>query len=260
VTYVRSNMFDESERWSLPLLLSLGFHGLVVLVMALLGFVLGSHTVANWGNNEGEAVTAQLVSGAAVPIPRNEESENIVANESKGVTESEPQPKPIETEDGVSIPGKVTPKVDKAITKTNIKPHPLPTPETAVPYGEGGPVTGPYGTFAAPNTKGGFSVQNSDFGSQFAYYIDGVRRAVKNNWLLYEIDPNVKAPHRAYIEFEINRSGSASNVHLVQTSGVPTLDLSALRAIQRVDNFGRLPDGYRGSQITVEFWFDYPPK
>jgi protein TonB len=256
-------MFEESERWSGPLMLSLAFHGLMVLTMFVLGFVLQSHTVANWGSNEGEAVTAQLITSAAVPIPRNEESENIVANESKGVTESEPQPKPpVETDDGITIPGKVTPKVEKAITKPVIKPRPMPmpTPETAVPYGEGGPVSGPYGTFSAPNTKGGFSVQNSDFGSQFAYYIDGVRRAVKNNWMLYEIDPSVKAPHRAYIEFEISRSGSASNVHLVQTSGVPTLDLSALRAIQRVDSFGRLPDAYRGGQITVEFWFDYPPK
>jgi protein TonB len=254
-------MFDESERWSTPILLSLGFHGLMAVSVLVLGYILQSHTVSNWGSNEGEAVTAQLVTGAAVPIPRNEESENIVANESKGVTQTEPQPKPVETEDGVSIPGQVKPKIEKAITPPSVvKPRPVPTPETAVPYGEGGPVTGPYGTFAAPNTKGGFSVQNSDFGSQFAYYIDGVRRAVKNNWLLYEIDPSIKAPHRAYIEFEISRSGSPSNVHLVQTSGVPTLDLSALRAIQRVDTFGRLPDQYRGNQITIEFWFDYPPK
>jgi protein TonB len=258
--YARANMFEESERWSMPLVLSVVFHGLVAVSLFVLGFVLQSHTQANWGNNEGDAVTAQLVSSAAVPIPRNEESQNIVANESKGVTESQPQPKPVETDDGITIPGKVTPKVDKAITKPNIKPHPMPTPETAVPYGEGGPVSGPYGVFEATNTKGGFSVQNSDFGNQFAYYIDGVRRAVKNNWLLYEIDPSVKAPHRAYIEFEINRGGAASNVHLVQSSGVPSLDLSAMRAIQRVDNFGRLPDAYRGSQITVEFWFDYPPK
>src|SRR5262249_43674516 len=158
VTYARVNMFEESEQWSRPLLVSLGFHALLVLVIFLLGFLLQSRTVSNWGNNEGEAVTAQLVTGAAVPIPRNEESENIVANESKGVTQSEPEPKPMETEDGVTIPGKVTPKADKAIAKTIIKPHPAPTPETAVPYGEGGPVTGPYGTFTAPNTKGGFSV------------------------------------------------------------------------------------------------------
>src|SRR5215813_13878794 len=171
-------MFDESERWSRPLLLSLGFHGLVVLVMFLMGFLLQSHTVSNWGNNEGEAVTAQLVTGAAVPIPRQEESENIVANESKGVTQTEPQPKPVETEDGISIPGKVIPKVDKTIKPPDVKPRAVPTPETAVPYGEGGPVTGPYGAFTAPNTKGGFSVQNSDFGNQFGYYIDGIRRAV----------------------------------------------------------------------------------
>ena len=239
----------------------MGFHGFLVLAIVVAGYFLESHKISNWGNNEGDAVTAQLVSGASIPIPRQEESENIVANESKGMTLTEPQPKPLETEDGISIPGKVIPKkVDKTVKTPDVKPRPLPTPETAVPYGEGGPVTGPYGTFTAPNTKGGFSVQNSDFGNQFGYYIDGIRRAVKNNWLLYEIDPSVKAPHRAYIEFDINRNGSPSNVRVVQSSGVPTLDLSARRAVERVDTFGRLPDAYRGSQVTVEFWFDYPPK
>ncbi len=259
MAYARANMFYERERWKRPLALSLGFHVLLGLTIFALGFVLEPSGTSNWGENQGEAVSAQLVSGAPIPIPKPETpAENIVANESKGVTQSIPQPKPLETEDGVTIPGKVVkPKVDKAVTTANVRPRPIPTPSTAVPYGEGGPVSGPYGTFTAPNTKGGFSFQNADFGSKYGWYVDVVRRKVQNNWLLYEIDPRINAPHRAYIGFDIARDGSPANVHLVQSSGVPSLDQSALRAIQRVDTFGTLPEGNR---VSVEFWFDYPPK
>ncbi|HEV8182715.1 MAG TPA: energy transducer TonB, partial [Candidatus Angelobacter sp.] len=133
-----------------------------------------------------------------------------------------------------------------------------PTPvDTAVPYGEGGPVSGPYGSVTTANYKGGFSFQNADFGGKYGWYVDGVKRRVQQNWLTYEIDPRIKAPHRAFIEFDITRDGTPANVHLAQSSGVPSLDQSAMRAIQRIDSFGKLPEG---NSVTVEFWFDYPPK
>jgi protein TonB len=262
MAYVRANLFYEREQWRKPLLLSVGFHGMLVLAIFGLGYVMNSHGSANdWGIHEGDAVTAQLVS-ASIPIPKQEQSENIVANESKGVTKTVPQPKPVETEDGVSIPGKVTPpkKIDRPVPPTHVQqpPRPVPTPvDTAVPYGEGGPVSGPYGAVTTANYKGGFSFQNANFGGKYGWYVDGVKRRVQQNWLTYEIDPRIKAPHRAFIEFDITRDGSPANVHLAQSSGVPSLDQSAMRAIQRVDTFGKLPEG---DKVTVEFWFDYPPK
>ncbi len=42
-----------------------------------------------------------------------------------------------------------------------------------------------------------------------------------------------------------------------QSSGVPSLDISAVRALQRIDTFGPLPPDYSGSKISVEYWFDY---
>jgi protein TonB len=42
-----------------------------------------------------------------------------------------------------------------------------------------------------------------------------------------------------------------------QSSGVPSLDQSATRALQRIDTFGDLPREYAGSKVSVEFWFDY---
>lgn len=261
MSYVRANLFDEREKWGESLLISVVFHCALVFGGFGLGFVMNWHSAANnWGTNQGDAVEAKLVSGAAIPIPHpQEQTQNIVANENKGVTQTQPQPKEVETEDGISIKGKVTPKkIDRPVQPTHTPPRPVPTPvETAVPYGEGGPVSGPYGNFSAANTKGGFSVQNSAFGDKYGWYIDVIRRKVQQNWLTYEIDPRITAPHRAFIEFDIMRDGSPAHVQLSQSSGVPSLDQSALRAIQRIDGFGALPEG---SSLHVEFWFDHPPK
>jgi protein TonB len=261
MAYVRANLFYEREQWKKPVLLSMGFHALLVVAIFAAGYVMNPHGSANdWGIHEGDAVTAQLVS-ASIPIPKQEQSDNIVANESKGVTQTVPQPKPVETEDGISIKGKVTPPkktIEKPVTPPHVTPRAVPTPvDTAVPYGEGGPVSGPFGSVTTANYKGGFSFQNANFGGKYGWYVDGVKRKVQANWLTYEIDPRIKAPHRAFIEFDITRDGVPANVHLAQSSGVPSLDQSAMRAIQRIDSFGKLPEG---NSVTVEFWFDYPPK
>ena len=260
MAYVRANLFYEREEWKKPVLLSVGFHGLLVLSIAVWGYVAQSHSAANdWGIKQGDAVTAQLVS-ASIPIPKAEQSDNIVANESKGVTQTQVKPVEQPPEDAVPIQGKVKPKqIEKPVQQAHVTqpPRPVPTPETAVPYGEGGPVSGPFGSVTTANYKGGFSFQNADFGGKYGWYVDGVKRKVQANWLTYEIDPRIKAPHRAFIEFDITRDGSPANVHLAQSSGVPSLDQSAMRAIQRIDTFGKLPEG---NSVTVDFWFDYPPK
>jgi protein TonB len=258
MAYVRANMFYEHESWRKPLMLSLGFHVLLALTIFSLGFVMQPRGVTDWGENPGQAVSATLVSGSAVPIPRPQvQTDNIVTNESKGVTQT-PQQKTVETADGITIPGQVTkPKVDKTPTVANVRPHAEPTPTTAVAYGEGGAPKGPYGVFAAPNMKGGFSFENADFGSKYPWYVEVVKRKVQSNWLTYELDPHIQAPHKGGISFDIRRDGSVSNVQLAQSSGVPLLDQSALRAVQRVDTFGPLPEG---NSVNVTFWFDYPPK
>jgi len=129
-----------------------------------------------------------------------------------------------------------------------------------VPFGKGGPVSGPYGTFSAAGAKGGFGFQGGgggDFGSLYAWYVRVVQQKVSENWLRYEIDPSTREANRVYVIFDIKRSGQPSNVQIEQSSGVPSLDQSAIRAIQRIDTFGPLPSDYSGSKVTVEFWFDF---
>jgi protein TonB len=256
MAYARANLFYERERWKKPLVYSFSFHIALAAAVIVTGYLAQPRVQNNWGANNGEAVSATLVSASALPIPHAEQSNNIVANESKGVAETKPEPKPLETEDGISIPGKVTkPKPQqKVITPPPVRPpRPVPTPEeTAVPYGEGGPVSGPYGAFSAPHTQGGFSFQNADFGSRFAYYVRQVNQTVSRNWY----KPDVSAPRRAYIQFDIMRDGSPTSIRIEQSSGVPELDQLAMRAVQRSE-FGTLPPEYSGNKVSVEFWFDY---
>lgn len=260
---VRANLFYEREEWKTPLMVSVAFHGFLVVAMFAVGYFMAPRGGTNWGSNQGNVpvIEAQMVNSAPIPLPQpKEQTDNIVAGENRTVTHTLPQPKDVETEDGITIKGKVPKKtIDKPVPQNNVRPRPIPTPvETAVPSrDEGGPVSGPYGVVSAPNMKGGVSVQEAAFGDKYPFYIKGIRDAVQRNWRTYEIDPRITAPHRAFIEFDITRDGTPHHVQIAQSSGVPSLDISASRAIQRIDGFGTLPEG---SVLHVQFWFDYPPK
>ena len=67
----------------------------------------------------------------------------------------------------------------------------------------------------------------------------------------------ITSAQRVYITFDVTRDGQPANVRVEQSSGVPSLDISAVRALQRIDTFGALPPDYSGNKISVEYWFDY---
>ena len=71
------------------------------------------------------------------------------------------------------------------------------------------------------------------------------------------VDPRISDAQRVYVTFDVMRDGHPANVQVEQSSGVPSLDQSAVRAIQRIDTFGPLPPDYSGNKVSVEFWFDY---
>ena len=254
-----ADIYSERDALSTPLGLSVALHGMLFASILIYGFVIG-HSGEGWGGdtNGGEAISANLVSN--IPLPRPQvQNDNIVANESKGLTQSPPkaveEPKP----EAIPIPEKTINKPPKPIISKVTPPKPVEPPSNVVPFGQGGPVSGPYGSFSVPNAKGGFGFTGTggDFGSRYSWYVRQVQQKVSQNWLQYEIDPNVGNAHRVYITFDIDRSGRPSNVQVEQSSGVPSLDISATRALQRIDTFGPLPNDYGGSRVSVEFWFDY---
>ncbi len=256
-----TEIYFEHDRWGRALAWSAGFHiGLTLLMLTYATFV-NRNTGEGWGaGGGGDAIGATLVS--TVPLPVNpSQSQNVLANESKGLTQSQPKIQEKEP-DAIELQGKnakIKPK-KKQETSSTKQAQPEPEPEdNRVAFGEGGPVSGPYGTFSAAGAKGGFGFTGGggDFGSRFAYYVRGVQQRISENWLKYEVDPRITSAQRVYVIFDIARDGHPGNVRVEQSSGVPSLDVSAVRAVQRVDSFGALPSEYAGNKVSVEFWFDY---
>lgn len=242
-----------------------------------------SHTGENWGNNgsggaSGGAMSAHLVSG--IPLPPNPQAkpENVLANESKGLSKSIPAPATKADDHAIAIPDKQTkvkPAKEKATTTipgrdlqkqkpviatpTHEQPREVAKVDNSVPFGAGGPVAGPYTTFQSGGTAGGLKFGeggSGTFGSRFGWYTDAVARKVHQAWQS-EVSPNIVSAKRVYILFDISRDGRPSNVRIEQSSGIPALDISATRTLQRIDTFGPLPREYNGNYVSVEFWFDY---
>jgi len=256
-----ADIYFEHERWGRALAWSVGLHLAVIAVTVIYTAFFYHAGGETWGSGGGgEAIGATLVNAVPLPTPPSP-TQNVLANESKGLTQSQPK---IEEKapDAIEIQGKnakIKPK-KKQETVSKEKSQAEPEPESnQVAFGEGGPVSGPYGTFSASGAKGGFGITGSggDFGTRYAWYVQVIQRKVSENWMRYEVDPSISTAQRVYITFDVSRDGHPGNVQVEQSSGVPSLDTSAVRALQRIDTFGPLPQDYPGNKISVEYWFDY---
>ena len=257
-----ADIYFEHEHWGKPLAWSAGLHVAFTALLLIYVAVFNGPGGSEWGGGGGgEAIGATLVT--TVPLPANPEGKNVLANESKGVTQSLPKVQETPEPDAIEIQGKNAKIKPKKKQETITKEKPLPAAEAEetnqVAFGEGGPVSGPYGSFSAAGAKGGFGItgEGGDFGTRYAWYVRVIQQKVADNWLKYEIDARITSAQRVYITFDVARDGHPSNVQIEQSSGVPSLDISAIRALQRIDTFGPLPADYPGKKISVEYWFDY---
>jgi|SRR5579859_3619668 len=259
-----ADIYFEHDRWGRALAWSAGLHVGITAFLLVYSAVFYSTGGQGWGaGGGGEAMGVSLVS--TVPLTASPaDAKNVLANESKGLTQSKPKIEQKEP-DAIEIQGKNTKIKPPKKQETASKEKPLPAPEeetNQVAFGEGGPVSGPYGSFSAGGAKGGFGVTGGggDFGTKYAWYVHVIQQKVSENWLKYEVDPRVATAQRVYITFDVMRDGHPANVQVEQSSGVPSLDISATRALQRIDTFGPLPADYSGNKISVEYWFDYAKK
>src|SRR5271166_453577 len=141
-----AEIFFEHDNWPRALSWSAGFHVAVTAIILLYPLVFKGSSGEGWGSGGGgSTIGVTLVS--SVPLPATAaQTQNVLANESKGLTKSQPKIEEKEP-DAIEIQGKNSKiKPTKAPTPTKTKPQPAPEEDTnQVAFGEGGPVSGPYG-------------------------------------------------------------------------------------------------------------------
>lgn len=249
---------EPQEDLKRPLLVSGTVHGLLVALL-LVAFPPRHPLGEPWGGPGGGAIQVSVVGSLpGVPLPRPPVvAESRVATESPGLYPARPQTQRPE-ERATELPRFGEEPRRQPPPRTRREEPPAALPPGAIPSGEGGPAAVPYTSFQVGGAQGGMAFgAGGGFGTRYPWYVESVRRRVSSNWLLSTVDPYVQWAPRVVITFEILRDGTIVNIQTLRSSGVPSVDRSAIRAIHDSSPLDRLPADYRGDKVLVEFWFDF---
>jgi TonB family protein len=95
-------------------------------------------------------------------------------------------------------------------------------------------------------------------GYDFGPYMNQVVNRVRVNW--YSLLPEIARlgrRGRVVIVFTITANGSVANLQLVANSGTEPLDRSAIGSINLSNPFPKLPPGFDGDHLTLQFTYLY---
>lgn len=139
--------------------------------------------------------------------------------------------------------------------RTAAAPGKAPGPPATVPAGAGGPPT-PRPIASAPVGGTGrdpTTVRTPGLNFPYPGYLANIARQVD-----LRFDPGARRLE-ADVAFLIHRDGSATDIHVVRSSGSYAFDLEAQGAVEAAGAaraFGALPGGFRDDVLPVTFSFD----
>ncbi len=121
--------------------------------------------------------------------------------------------------------------------------------------GSRGSSGGGYGNYGNPSpgnpagAPGIDAIRQADWGP----YMRNLEARIRRNWN----PPKGDTSKRVVIYFKISRDGKLLSMNVVKSSGLALADQAAKAAIQQSAPFPPLPPEYKGSNIDIDFTFDY---
>lgn len=91
----------------------------------------------------------------------------------------------------------------------------------------------------------------------FTYYLQIIIDRVSGNWFTSLVDPGIKGNFQTTVYFRILRDGRISSLKIEESSGMRSLDLSALRAVQSSSPFPPLPKEYEEEYLGIHLIFEH---
>ncbi len=117
------------------------------------------------------------------------------------------------------------------------------------------------------NTTGvGFGLGEGSGGSPllgnfpYAYYIELIKNRISSNWITGSMGIRSSDKYLVVISFRILKNGRVVDLKVEKSSGIDSLDTSALRAVKYSLPLPPLPATYEGRDLTVFIQFVYGGK
>ena len=95
----------------------------------------------------------------------------------------------------------------------------------------------------------------SDF--PYTYYLQIIIDRVSSNWFTSLVDPGIQGQFQSVVNFKIYRNGQISEVKVQESSGLRSLDLSAIRAVQMSAPLPPLPSDYGKDSLNIYLIFEH---
>ena len=107
---------------------------------------------------------------------------------------------------------------------------------------------------AVQTTKVSDIVPTQNF--KYNWYLQGVVSRVEEQWKP-PMGLTEKKDAAVVVSFTITQNGAVSNISVANSSGAPTLDNLALRAIQLAAPFGKIPIGFAEDRLDITYTLHY---
>jgi periplasmic protein TonB len=251
------DILDERDPLALPLLGAFLVHGGVVALL-FFGWFWMNRTRENLGELHPAGGPAYAVSSVHnIPIPPRDAPPNPVANDTQSTVPNAPAKQEVEKK--TSVPDKSTVEIPEKIKREAPKPqrqqqYTAPAPDNQVYSRSRQAVSNPM--YAQQNGAGQVGIgPNSPLGNRLGWYAEIVRQRIAQNWLTNGLDARTQS-QPAIVSFYIMRDGSIRSPQVVQSSGNPSIDNTALRAVYGASPLQPLPPQISESYISAQFTFN----
>jgi protein TonB len=251
------DILDERDPLGFPFVGSLLIHAAVVAVF-LMGWYWMNRARETFGDIHPAGGPSYAVSPVHnIPIPQRETPPNPVANDTKSAVPTAPakqeieKKQPVPDKNAIEIPDKIKPQAERPKQQQRYTP---PAPQNQVYSQSRQAVSSPM--YGAQSGAGQVGIgPNSPLGNRLGGYAELVRQRIAQNWRTSGLDARTQAAP-AMVGFIISRDGTVQSVQLVQSSGNPVIDDTALRAVYNSSPLPPLPPQVAESSISAQFTFN----
>ncbi|MBV8069897.1 MAG: cell envelope integrity protein TolA [Acidobacteriaceae bacterium] len=250
------DILDQRDPLAAPFLGALLIHAGVVALL-FFGWFWMNRPKSTLGDIHPAGGPAYAVSPVhTVPIPQREATPNPVANDTQSMVPSAPAKQEVEKKvapekNAFEVPDKFKKQAERPQKQQQ---YTQPPPPNQVFSHSRQALSNP---MYAPQSGGGQVGigPNSPLGSRLGWYAELVRQRIAQNWHTSGLDMRSQTSP-AIVSFFIMRDGTVRDPKIIESSGNPNIDSTALRSVYDSSPLPPLPAQVSESYISAQFTFN----
>lgn len=252
------DILDERDPLGAPLIGALLIHGALIAALFFGWYWMNRNRAMLGDINPGGGPAYAVSPVHTIPIPQRQAPPNPVANDTQSMVPTAPakqeaQKKPPPPDkNAVEIPDRLKRQAERP---TRQQQYQQPTPQNQISSRTREAVSN--SMYSAQSGSGQVGVgPNTPLGTLgLGWYADLIRQRIAQNWNTNGLDARTQATP-AIVSFWIMRDGTIRSPQIVQSSGNPAIDNTALRAVYQSNPLPGLPAQVSGGSISAQFTFN----